>query len=124
MSTMITIANVTMTLQAAKLVEWTRQDVARDVQRIVDDGDCAALLSECLDGCEDADDQDGWREYVEAVCEAAEAYAADPDNGPHVIELANGRRIECDDYEAAKIWCENEWPDCEIGHDEIGRAHV
>lgn len=70
---MTTIANVTMTLQAAKLVEWTGVDVAGDVQRVVREGDCAALLADCLDGCEDADDQDGWREYVAAVCAAAEA---------------------------------------------------
>lgn len=68
----VTIAGVRMTLQAARLVEFCGINVAVDVERVRRDGNCHGLLADCLDGCEDADDADGWRDYVSAVCAAAD----------------------------------------------------
>lgn len=67
----ITIANVTMSLEAARSVEWAGVDVAADVERVRREGNCDGMLAECLEGCEPEHEGD-WRDYVAAVCAAAE----------------------------------------------------
>jgi len=68
----VTIDGVTMTLQSARLVEFCGVNVAADVARVRLDGNCDGLLVDCLEGCDDDDDEAGWRDYVSAVCVAAE----------------------------------------------------
>lgn len=67
----VTIANVTMPIEAARSVEWAGVDVAADVERVRREGNCDGLLAECLEGCEPEREGD-WRDYVSAVCAAAE----------------------------------------------------
>jgi hypothetical protein len=69
--TYVTIANVTMTIEAARSVEWAGVDVAADVERVRREGNCDGLLAECLAGAEPEHEGD-WRDYVSAVCAAAE----------------------------------------------------
>jgi hypothetical protein len=125
----IKILDVTMTLQAARLVEWTSADVAADVRRVRAEG-CDGLLADCLDGCDSEGDAEGWRDYVSAICAAAEADERaeaeqdapeaednDPDSEPHNVALSNGRELRFSNRAEAECWIRAEWPDCELGHD-------
>lgn len=68
----LTINGVTMSMEAAKVVEWAGVDPASDVaERLAGTMTGARLLDECLAGAE-GDAVQGWREYVAAI-EAAVA---------------------------------------------------
>jgi hypothetical protein len=63
-------------------------DVAADVERVRREGNCDGLLTECLEGA-DVAHEDGWRDYVSAVCAAAEQdEVADEDDIMTTITIA------------------------------------
>lgn len=71
-SALVTVGAVKMSVSAAKCAEEVGADVDADVAAIRSGATTReALLAHCLDGAVD-DRVDGWREYVSAVCAAAE----------------------------------------------------
>lgn len=68
----VTIDTVKMPLEAARSVEWAGVNVAEDLRALRSGETTAdALLAECLAGAEPEHEGD-WRDYVAAVCAAAE----------------------------------------------------
>lgn len=71
----VTIDTVKMPLEAARSVEWAGVNVAEDLRALRSGETTAdALLAECLAGAEPEHEGD-WRDYVAAVCAAAERAA-------------------------------------------------
>jgi hypothetical protein len=69
----VTVSGVTMSAAAADVAQWAGVDPAEDVQRLRNGQVTeAALAIECEDGAEDPATISAWREYVAAVCLAAE----------------------------------------------------
>lgn len=71
MSDMVTVEGVEMTMAAAANVEACGVSPADDLRRMQDGVSAADLLAECLDGAEGDDVEAGWREYVDAIADAA-----------------------------------------------------
>lgn len=68
----ITIEGVRMSMGAARNVEATNTKPAADVARVRAGLSRRTLLAECMEGCDDPETGDDWREYVDAVMAAAE----------------------------------------------------
>lgn len=72
MSGSVTIDGVRLSVEVARLIELVGVCVADDVAHVREAGSCDGLLVDCLEGCEDEATELLWREYVSAVCAAAE----------------------------------------------------
>lgn len=77
----VIIDTVKMPLEAARSVEWAGVNVAEDLRALrAGETTAEALLAECLDGAEPEHEGD-WRDYVSAVCAAAEQAAPACESG-------------------------------------------
>jgi hypothetical protein len=65
----VTIAGVTMSVEAARSVELAGVDVAADLARARAGLTSEELLAECLDGADEAHAED-WRDYVASIMAA------------------------------------------------------